>query len=120
MTWQIVDDYTRLNRTPGQCSKCNLSKRLRPQRSTGYERVILTGIIIDFEGNVELCETCIREVAEMLGYVTPELHEDTLVEIASLKASVAALTADVADKAQLLRGLTLELSSVLEDSVDAG
>lgn len=56
----------------------------------------------------------------MLGYVTPELHEDSLVEIATLKASVAALTADVADKAQLLRGLTLELSSVLEDSVDAG
>lgn len=119
MSWNIADQYTRLNRLPGLCSACGLPLRKKANRPTGHEKAVLTGIIIDFEGNIELCETCIGEVAVKLGYVTPEDYQEVVEDAAELRRISEELSSKVSEQSDSIRVLTAELSRALEEPANA-
>lgn len=77
MGWQILPEYP--NGTIGNtCLVCNSILRPRTgNKADGHEYALSTGVFIDFEGFVVICESCITEVAHMLGFL-PEHAIDQL------------------------------------------
>lgn len=117
MSLTVADRYTKMNRLPGQCSICYLPERKVPTNPSGRERVIITQSIIDFEGNLEFCETCIGEAARKLGYVTPAEHEKVQDELIDRTANCDDAIALVDEKDQLIASLTAALTHIKAEKV---
>lgn len=103
-----------MNRLPGKCSLCYLPERKVPTNPSGRERVIITQTIIDFEGNLEFCETCIGEAAVKLGYVTPAEHEKVVHSLNIRNIEYNDLQDEVSEQADLIRALTSQLNRLLD------
>lgn len=56
------------------------------QRTHGgvVERMIDTGVHVDFEGHIAICETCIGHMGKLLGLFTPDDVENLVVEAREL------------------------------------
>jgi hypothetical protein len=50
------------------CTFCNHGRR---ERDGGLERVLDTGIHIEWEGFIVVCETCVTHMGRMIGLLTP-------------------------------------------------
>ncbi len=50
------------------CATCNSDRR-------PTDRLVDLGVTIDFEGYLVMCETCAREIAQLLGYETADISE---------------------------------------------
>lgn len=118
MDWKTAPAFTTSNRNPGKCSNCNLPLR---RRNGEQEAAILTGIQIDFEGDLEFCQTCVGKAAVMLGYVSPEAILEVKAENDELTAANAQLVTKVSQQSDSIRALMIELSQALDDAepVDA-
>lgn len=119
MSWTVQPQFTPKNRLPALCSKCGCALRNRPNRPSGRESAIIPqpGIVIDFEGDVEFCETCITEAAKVLGFATAETVAELEADKAVLEAQVTELRDVVDEQSLTIRGLTNELSRL--ESADA-
>lgn len=116
MSWIIQERYTQANRLSGLCSKCNLPQRSRPKNPTGVERVVTTGIEIEYEGEVQFCETCLGEIAEKLGYVKPDTYEEVVKERNEIQQQATDLQVQLTEASDMIRLLTGRLNRALEDS----
>jgi hypothetical protein len=80
MNLQVIVEYG-VQTAGGTCYLCKLPRR-------GNEKVIDTGVEIDFEGFLAICESCIRYCNSLLGGVTPEQQ-------AAYNADLTAMTLEV-------------------------
>lgn len=68
----VRESFSDSNRQGGDlCSICNVPLR-------EGDRAIDTGIHIDFEGTFEFCESCFRDMAKDLGWVSPADHAEAV------------------------------------------
>lgn len=76
MGWQVLPEYP--NATIGNtCLVCNSDLRPRSQnKADGKEYALSTGVFIDFEGLVVICESCITEAAHLLKFVPEHAVEN--------------------------------------------
>lgn len=58
----------------------------------GRERVIDLNVFIDMEGHLCICETCGREIAALLGFITTEERDEALAHAASMATEVERLS----------------------------
>lgn len=91
----VIDNYLPGTAGTGGCYLCGASKR-HPD-----EIIVDTGIDIDFEGRVAICEACIREMAGKVGMVNAAVLVSARVEMDTLAAALVEATerADAADEA---------------------
>jgi hypothetical protein len=75
MGWQVLPDYP-IGTRGNACLVCNSDLR-NIKLTKQKERALSTGIAIDFEGIVVICESCITEAADLIGMV-PEAAVDRL------------------------------------------
>lgn len=55
------------------CFKCKTDLRKKsPTGQPGHEHALDTGVMVDFEGVVAFCESCIVEAAGLIGLITPQ------------------------------------------------
>jgi hypothetical protein len=89
------------------CYLCRASQRLIDEgRTQRRELVVDTGRSIDFEGGLALCETCIREMARLVGMVDAGLVidvEEALIEARSARAAAEAERDEAVATADALR-----------------
>ena len=80
------------------CSICNWHQRSVDESDPNgpRERVIDTGIFIDFEGSLEICETCIIEAGHALGMIERGTADGLKIENASLRKRSAKADKDLA------------------------
>jgi hypothetical protein len=76
------------------CYLCNGAPRTR---GAGTERMIDTGVNIDFEGHIAICETCVTHMARLLGLFAPSDVEALAAELAEV------LEVRVAQDGQIVR-----------------
>lgn len=110
MTWQIANQFSPFNRVPAKCSNCNLNLRITPGTEDGYEKAIITDIMIEFEGTVEFCESCIREIAGKLGFVTPEAYKHIADEMILLSVVEAEQKEIIEGQDSLIQSLTNQIA----------
>jgi len=67
---QVVPDFGPTSATPGLCYFC------RSPRQPGDKGVLSTGIAVDMEGMVELCQKCVEEMAHVFGCLTVEKSDE--------------------------------------------
>lgn len=98
MSWTIQNEFV-----PGTvamaCYVCKCD--LRPESPTGqegHEKALDTGIMIDFEGYVALCESCVIEAGNLIGLTEPAKVRDLEEQILDLAATLAT-TAEERDNA---------------------
>jgi hypothetical protein len=63
------------------CYLCNGAPRTRGATT---ERMIDTGVHIEFEGHIAICETCVTHMAKLLGLLTPDDVEEITSELAEV------------------------------------
>lgn len=89
---QLTEEYNSLGGVGGTCALCNASKRTTDRP----ERIITTDQVTDMidpppgvwpEKWMEFCETCVTEMAHLLGMIT-ELEKDGLVDTLNQKDEV--------------------------------
>lgn len=88
---QLTDEYNAQGGVGGTCYLCNASKR----QENRPERIITTNLEVDYvaepgiwpEKWLEFCETCVTEMAHLLGMIT-ELEKDDLVYTLNQKDEV--------------------------------
>lgn len=69
MAFRLVEQYLP-GTAKGACYLCASSRRtIHDANGPRDEHVLDTGLIIDFEGGLAICETCFREGAQLLGLV---------------------------------------------------
>lgn len=84
---KIIDSLPK-HTAKGACYVCGSGTRRHPKdarHSTGRELLIDTGHIIDFEGHLILCETCILQTADQLGALGPEQADALRAEVTQLR-----------------------------------
>lgn len=98
MAFRLVEQYLP-GTAKGACYLCRAALRqvLEVNGTTRYEHVLDTGMVIDFEGGLAVCESCIREGAQLLGLVdVAELH-NVLAAVAEAKERVVVADAKAAE-----------------------
>jgi len=106
MKWTFADRFDSACRN-GLCSNCNLPLRERKGKT---ERAINTRIVIEFEGEIEFCETCVKEVAVgLLGYSPPEDLENLKTKIRELKKTNDDISKQLAEKVNAIEVIMKEL-----------
>ncbi len=96
---QLVQEYNPMGGVGGTCHLCNASKRT----TTRPERIITTNITVDYvaepgiwpERWFELCETCVTEMAHLLGMITEDEKNDLVLTLSDRDETIAALTDEV-------------------------
>lgn len=63
----------------GACSGCGCSPRQRPEG--GHEKIVATGWHIEFEGQVVLCETCVKFLGSLVGMIDPETQKVRVADV---------------------------------------
>lgn len=91
MSWTVQNEFV-----PGTvgmaCYVCKCD--LRPESPTdqeGHEKALDTGIMIDFEGYVALCESCIIEAGHLIGLAEPgkvRMLEEMILDLTATLAVV--------------------------------
>jgi hypothetical protein len=76
------------------CSACNCSRR-------EYDRIIDPNITIEFEGHLMLCETCVAEMARLIGFIDPAKATDLSEKLARADVLIADLHKELDDKTEL-------------------
>lgn len=93
MPWHELDDYRPHPLSiDSSCWLCKASRRTIGGRN---ERILSTGITIDFEGGVDICESCIGEAAHMLGWISPARADELAQDNARLAGENQAMSARV-------------------------
>jgi len=91
---------------PGKCVVCG----------TTQGPVIDIGFEIDFYGVVYFCKTCIQEVANSLGYLSPEQHRELLDDLLEAGTRIGLLEEERVVIKNALRLDFGELASIIGDS----
>jgi hypothetical protein len=69
LAFRLVEQYLP-GTAKGACYLCASSRRtIHDANGPRDEHVLDTGLVIDFEGGLAICETCFREGAQLLGLV---------------------------------------------------
>lgn len=103
---RIVETYLP-GTAKGCCYLCSTSPRLVDEgRSQRRELVIDTGLIIDFEGGLAICESCVREAAHLVGMVDGGAAidaEEAVIEARAAQAGAEAERDEAVAVAEALR-----------------
>lgn len=75
------------------------------------------GIVIEYEGAVVLCTTCVGQLAALLGWITPKDAEKLEKAVAALEAQVEALTVTAGKHGRLVEALE-EVHITVDDGGD--
>jgi len=67
---QVVPDFGPTSATPGLCYFC------RSPRQQGDKGVLSTGVAVDMEGMVELCQKCVEEMGAAFGCLNVEKSDE--------------------------------------------
>lgn len=97
------------NRLPGLCTGCNLPQRSRKGQK---EPIFLTDIFIEMEGEIQFCETCLKEIAKVIGYVDPALIEKLEADLKASELKNEELKGRVSEQTSAIQALMREFSSV--------
>lgn len=92
---RLCDEYPPSARF-STCFVCGASKR-------PGERLIDTGIHIDMEGLLVVCESCVAEMATMMGYKTDIATHKMEAEIANLRGKLAERDRQAAEVVRIMR-----------------
>lgn len=106
MAW-ILSDRFAVNSMRGGCLSCgNDRPRIRPQ---GTERIVTSDYDDEFSGVPEFCESCVEEVAKMLGMVPGAKHRQAQERLVLAKAAAKEVEERLSDAQATIRTLTREL-----------
>ena len=88
MSWTVQNEFV-----PGTvgmaCYVCKCDLRTEsPTGQEGHEKALDTGIMIDFEGYVAVCESCIIEAGHLIGLAEPDKVRELEESILDLTASL--------------------------------
>jgi len=80
------------------CSICGWHQRAVDETNPNgpKEQVIDTGLFIDFEGSLEICETCVVEMGHMVGMIEEPTATGLKTENAALRRRAAKADKDLA------------------------
>lgn len=114
-------NYTVEARNQGRCSICSCN--LRPLESTDHngphERVIDTQAFVDMEGVIYICESCVKEMARMIGFVPQEYVSLAENDVLTWQDKAQELEAALILKQEVVNILTLELTSTAHKTATA-
>lgn len=117
----LRSDFTIASRGHGTCSICACNRR--PLDSTDpngpHERVLSTGIFIEFEGDFDICESCAREIAQTIGFVPKEYVEFAERDVLRWMGEAEKLAELVDEKSTIITALASELAGVAHKSATA-
>lgn len=107
----VIKDFDMASRG-SKCSICHNNARLLDSCDPegGKERVIRTGVNIDFEGEFDICESCVGEMALMVNYGPDDDLLTARVDNMLLREEVEALRNTVASQELALSTLSRELA----------
>lgn len=108
----IPEGFTLASRNGATCSICgSLQRPLDTCDPNGpRERVISTDITIEWEGSFDVCETCVKELAKLIGYVPAERVQLAENDTLHWQGIAEQLDVELRAKQQVVDLLTSELA----------
>lgn len=99
------------------CPGCGVPFHTQRSPQLPTEAAIATGLIIDFEGQLVLCESCIIGLAQLIGYIDPEAGKARASDVRRSQRRDEAVKAasDARDSAALAIHTLAEALDRLED-----
>ncbi len=94
------------------CYLCNGAPRTRGDKT---ERMIDTGVHIEFEGHIALCETCVSYMGKLLGLLTPDDVEALTDELREALETGVVQAARIAELEKLVSAQEVAFAHVIAD-----
>lgn len=101
----------------GNCPGCGVPFHTVRNPQRGPEDAVSTGITIDFEGLMVLCETCVIQLAQAIGWIDPEAGKARASDVrrAQRRDEAVKAASDARDSAALAINTLAEALDRLED-----
>jgi hypothetical protein len=112
---QYRQGFSYAAREHGVCSICHCNQRPLDSCDPNGPRegVVSIGVIIEMEGEFEICEHCAVEIGQVVGLVKEALLDDALAEVAQLQTEVLSLEDRLTAREQAVMILTKELANAV-------
>lgn len=117
----IPEGFTLASRNGATCSICgSLQRPLDTCDPNGpRERVICTDITIEWEGSFDICETCVKELSRLIGYVPVEHVQAAENDVLYWQGIAEDLEVRLRAKEQIVELLTSELAQTAHKTANA-